>query len=169
MTASERIAASEWSERARALQNDGWWLADLCGLDAAGLRGSGAERFEVVAQLLKHARKERLSVHVVAAGDPPTVPSVAGLWPTADFMEREAFDMFGIVFDGHPNLTRLLMPEEWQGHPLRKDYGVGKVPIQFKSQPLLQIDAPGQDPSPAAAGSTTDSLGQAQLADEVGD
>ena len=65
-------------------------------------------------------------------GEPPAVPSVTGIWPGANWFEREAYDMFGIVFEGHPNLTRILMPDEWEGHPLRKDYSVGKVPVEYK-------------------------------------
>ena len=62
----------------------------------------------------------------------PEVPSLFGLHPGTEAMEREAFDMFGIVFTGHPDLTRILMPEDWEGHPLRKDYVVGEIPVQFK-------------------------------------
>lgn len=161
MITAEVIDAADWQARAQELKRQGWWLADLCGLDTVGLRAAPGGRFHVVVHLLKHSRKERLRLHVAAAGEPPTVPSVTQLWPTADFMEREAFDMFGIHFEGHPNLTRLMMPEGWEGHPLRKDYGVGKVAIQFKDQPLLQIESPGQDPSSAAAGREVDELGQA--------
>jgi len=149
-----RVAAAEWSERARALKEEGWWLEDLCGIDLL----EKEPRFEVVVQLLHLERKERVTVHVAAESEPPTVPSVVELWPTANFMEREAYDMFGIAFDGHPNLRRILMPEEWEGFPLRKDYGVGKVPIEFIPQPYLQVDAPGQNPD--AEGAAVDHLGQ---------
>ena len=150
--------APEWAERARALAEEGWELMDVCGVDRLGL--GGEPRFEIVAQLLHTGRRERLTLHVGAPGDPPTVPSVTNVWPTANFMEREAFDMFGIRFEGHPGLTRIFMPDEWEGHPQRKDYGVGKVPVEFIQQPFLQIDRPGQSSVGAQAGSRLDPLGQ---------
>ena len=153
------LQASEWFERARALADEGWELRDLAGVDTSGLKGFES-RFEIVVQLLHAERKERATVHVVAEGDPPTIPSVAGIWPTTNFMEREAYDMFGIVFEGHPNLTRILMPDEWEGHPLRKEYGVGKVPVEFRPQPFLQIETPGQAPSSRDAQREVDRLGQ---------
>jgi NADH-quinone oxidoreductase subunit C len=153
---TSRLAAAEWSERARALKDEGWWLTDLCGLDH--LRDE--PRFEIVVQLLHLDRKQRMTVHVTAEGDPPSLPSVVELWPTADFMEREAYDMFGIAFEGHPNLRRILMPDEWEGFPLRKDYGVGKVPIEFIPQPYLQLDAPGQATDVEGAKGAVDHLGQ---------
>jgi NADH-quinone oxidoreductase subunit C len=152
-----RVDTDEWSARARALADEGWWLADLCGVDRIAATN---ERFEVVVQLLHHEQKQRMSIRVAAPGDPPTVPSVVDVWRGADFMEREAFDMFGIHFEGHPNLTRILMPDEWEGHPLRKDYGVGKVPVEFVPQPFLQVEGPGQAPSPGESGHTVDRLGQ---------
>jgi NADH-quinone oxidoreductase subunit C len=164
------VPASRWPERAQELASDGWWLTDLAGLDTQGLPGLD-ERFEVVVQLLHTGKRERATVHVPAPGDPPTVPSIVGIWPAGDFMEREAYDMFGIVFEGHPNLTRILMPDDWEGYPLRKDYGVGKVPVEFVSQPFLQIDAPGQAPSAGAAHSEVDRLGQSlpRRGDESGE
>ena len=81
------------------------------------------KRFDVVLNLYSFAKNERLRVKARAAAGEP-VPSVSGVWPTANWLEREAFDMFGIVFAGHPNLTRILLPDEWQGYPLRKDYDI---------------------------------------------
>jgi NADH-quinone oxidoreductase subunit C len=153
------IAAGEWRERARELAGEGLRMIDLCGLDRYSL--GGAPRFEVVVQLLHRERKERLCLHVAAGDDSPEVPSVIEVWPTVDAMEREAFDMFGIRFEGHPNLSRILMPDEWEGHPLRKDYAVGKVPVEFVPQPFLQLDAPGQSPQGGEGGREVDELGQA--------
>lgn len=81
-------------------------------------------RFEVVYHLLSIARKERVRLKVRLAGSDPAVESVTSLWPGANFFEREVYDLFGVRFNGHPYLRRLLMPEDWEGHPLRKDYPV---------------------------------------------
>ena len=75
---------------------------------------------------------ERLRLLAGIPGEDPTAPSITGVFAGADFYEREAFDLFGIVFPGHPDLTRILLPDDWQGHPLRKDTPVGSVPVQFK-------------------------------------
>ncbi|MGH2788596.1 MAG: NADH-quinone oxidoreductase subunit C [Actinomycetota bacterium] len=153
------LGTGEWPERARALKEDGWWLVDLAGLDTLGLEGL-EQRFEIVVHLVHRERKERASFHIATDEEPPVIPSVVDVWPAANFMEREAFDMFGIVFDGHPNLTRILMPDEWEGYPLRKDYGLGKVPVEFTPQPFLQIESPGQAPSSHDARTEVDALGQ---------
>ena len=81
------------------------------------------KRFDVVLNLYSFAKNERLRVKA-RAGDGEEVPSVSGVWPTANWLEREAFDMYGIVFAGHPDLRRILLPDEWQGYPLRKDYDI---------------------------------------------
>ena len=81
-------------------------------------------RFEVAYHLLSIKRKERLRLKVVLAGDDAVVESITQVWPSANFFEREVFDLFGIRFLGHPYLRRIMMPEDWEGHPLRKDYPV---------------------------------------------
>lgn len=154
----EWVQPEEWRARAEKLHDAGWWLADLCGLDAGGLGFD--HRFEAVVQLLHRELKQRMTIHVVATGEPPTTPSVVDLWPTARFMEREAFDLVGIHFEGHDNLTRIMLPDEWEGHPLRKDYGVGKVAVEFIPQPFMQVDTPGQSTMQGEAQVALDHLGQ---------
>lgn len=152
------LQPDEWYRRAEELKSDGWQLASLCGLDRLHLGHD--ERFGIVAHLVHNSQKQRLRVHVDATGEPPTVPSITPLWSGANFMEREAFDLFGIHFEGHPHLVRILLPDEWEGHPLRKDYGVGKVAVEFVDQPFLQIQSPGQSPKGREAMEELDSLGQ---------
>ncbi len=94
--------------------------------------GVEPERFEVVASFMNHQRRERIRARIQVPADDPTVPSLTTLYPGADYLERETYDMFGIAFDGHPDLSRILMPENWEGHPLRKDYATGAIPVQFK-------------------------------------
>jgi NADH-quinone oxidoreductase subunit C len=94
--------------------------------------GITGERFEVVVNLLDIARRRRVRVRVQVPQDDTTLPTLFDLHPGTEAMEREVFDMFGIVLDGHPDLTRILMPEDWVGHPLRKDYEVGTIQVQFK-------------------------------------
>ena len=81
-------------------------------------------RFEVVYHLLSISKKERVRLKVRVDGESPVVESVTSVWPAANYFEREVFDLFGVRFTGHPYLRRLLMPEDWEGHPLRKDYPV---------------------------------------------
>jgi NADH-quinone oxidoreductase subunit C len=103
-------------------------FVDLCAVDY--LRRD--PRFEVVINVLALDPPHRLVVRVGVPADDPTVPSITAVYAGANFFEREAFDLMGIRFDGHPDLTRILMPDDWEGHPLRKDYAVGSVPVQFK-------------------------------------
>ena len=96
------------------------YLSDITPVDRFPLE----PRFEVNYHLLSLDRREQLRLRVRLSGAEPVVRSVIPVWPTANWHEREAFDLFGIRFEGHPDLTRILMPDEWEGHPLRKDYPV---------------------------------------------
>ena len=109
-------------------------------VDAARLVPPGAEpeRFEVVANFLSHPRNRRIrAICQVPIGD-PVVRSLVDLYPGLNFAEREVFDLFGITFDGHPDLTRILMPDDWLGYPLRKDDAPARVPVTFKEDPRPQ-------------------------------
>ena len=101
---------------------------DLCAVD----HYTREPRFDVVVNLLSMQYAKRLRIVVGLTNDDPVMPSLTGIFAGANFYEREAWDLFGVGFTGHPDLTRLLLPDEWVGHPLRKDEGVGSVPIQFK-------------------------------------
>ncbi len=123
----------------KATLDDGYTMCvDLTAVDYSAHPGRplpdgvAPGRFEVIVNLLDLAAARRLRLRVQVPGDEPEVPSLFGLHPGTEAMEREAFDMFGIVFTDHPDLTRILMPEDWEGYPLRKDYVVGEIPVQFK-------------------------------------
>jgi len=97
--------------------------------------GTEPERFEVVVNLVDMRARSRTRVRCQVPAGEPRLPTITDLYAGADAPEREVYDMYGIVFDGHPDLTRILMPEDWEGHPLRKDYAVGRIPVQFKASP----------------------------------
>lgn len=96
------------------------FLSDITVVDRFPLE----PRFEVNYHLLSIERRMRLRLKVRLAGNDPNILSVTPVWPTANWHERESFDLFGIRFEGHPDLTRILMPDDWEGYPLRKDYPV---------------------------------------------
>ncbi len=120
------------------------FLSDLCAVDYLGNEsrilpeGVSAERFEIVVNLISLVNRERVRVRVQISEQECIVRSIYDIYQGAEAMEREVFDLFGIVFEEHPDLTRILMPEGWEGHPLRKDYSVGRVPVQFKSSTSIR-------------------------------
>jgi NADH-quinone oxidoreductase subunit C len=133
------VPKSQLRDFALAARSAGFeMLVDLTAVDYLRVR---KVRFEVVVGLLslQHNIRLRLRVPVPAGepGDDLTVPSLVPVYPGANFFERETYDMFGIVFEDHPDLTRILLPDDWVGHPLRKDFAVGAVPVQFKSSPQV--------------------------------
>jgi len=126
-----RLAREDLAAFAGAARDSGLdTFIDLCAVDYLS-RPEG--RFEVVVHLLSLEARLRLRIQAAVPGDDPRVPSLTAVFPGANFYEREAYDLFGIRFDGHPDLTRLLLPDDWEGHPLRKDHPVGSVPVQFKA------------------------------------
>ena len=125
-----RVPSAQFGEFGKAARDAGFEMCvDVTAVDWFRTRRT---RFEVVANLLSQQHLLRLRVVTDVSHEDPTVPSLTPIWPGANFAERETYDMFGIIFDGHPDLTRILMPDEWEGYPLRKDFSVGSVPVQFK-------------------------------------
>ncbi len=124
------------------LYDDGYTMcADLTAvdylfyLDRQVPTGVAPERFEVAVNLLSTSTRRRIRLRVQVPEQDPTLASLYDFYPGTEAMEREVYDMFGIVFTGHPDLSRILMPDDWEGHPLRKDFGIGRIPVQFKGAP----------------------------------
>lgn len=131
------IEADSLQQFMRQLRDDSdLSFAVLLSVTAVDWMDDRDERFEVVYHLLSLKLNARLRVKIAVSEDKPEVSSVTDIWSSADFMERECWDMYGIVFTGHPNLARILMYDEFKGHPLRKDY-----PLQAK-QPRIPLRAP---------------------------
>ena len=129
----------QYVDVAKALADEGYTMCvDLCGVDYLQHMNRPLpsditpERFEVVVQLLDIGNRRRTRLRVQVPENDPVLGSLFDLHPGTEAHERETFDMFGISFDDHPDLTRILMPEDWEGHPLRKDYDIGSIPVQFK-------------------------------------
>ena len=119
-------------------------LIDLCGVDYSSYRDQPWEgaRFCVVTHLLSLTHNWRLRLKVFCPDDDvPQVASLTDVWSAANWFEREAFDLFGIIFDGHPGLTRIQMPDDWKGHPQRKDYPLGGIPVEYRG---AKIPAPDE-------------------------
>ena len=136
------VRPSEYLDLVSALKADGFtYCSDLCAVDYLNHAGRALpgevpiERFEVVVSLLSMRSRERIRVRAHVPDGDPSIDSLFHLFPGTEAMEREAYDMFGITFRGHPDMTRILMPEDWEGYPLRKDYSPGRIPVQFKAAP----------------------------------
>jgi len=115
------ISAGQIRAAAATLQAAGYnFFEDVTAVDWF----PSSPRFQLSYHIVSHIYKERIRLRVLAGGDAPAVESITAVWPAANFYEREVFDLFGIRFEGHPNLRRIMMPDDWQGHPLRKDYPV---------------------------------------------
>jgi NADH-quinone oxidoreductase subunit C len=132
---SEALAEARWDRNemtltipresivaaASAVQAAGYnFLEDVTAVDWF----PASPRFQISYHIVSHTLKERIRLRVLLQEGEPSVDTITDVWPSANYYEREVFDLFGVRFDGHPNLRRIMMPEEWKGHPLRKDYPV---------------------------------------------
>ena len=134
------VARADYLATVKALADEGYAVCiDLTCVDYLEFasrqlpaESEPAQRFEVVVNLLDLRNRRRLRLRVQVPADDATLPTLFDVHPGTEAMEREVFDMFGIEFVDHPDLTRILMPEDWVGHPLRKDYEIGRIPVQFK-------------------------------------
>jgi NADH-quinone oxidoreductase subunit C len=125
---------------ATALRNDPNLRFELCS-SVSGVDYLGTEhRLHAVYHLVSMTYRRRIRLEVAVSVEDPHVPSVTALYPGTDWQERETYDLFGIVFDGHPGLTRILMPDDWDGHPQRKDYPLGGIPVQYKGATIPPPD-----------------------------
>ena len=115
-----RVAPATYREVIRALRDDEEFACDF--LDFVGGVDRGEDGFDVVAQLYSTPRRHQVRVKVAAGKEDPVVPTISDLYPGANWHERETWELFGIRFDGHPQLVKLLLPEQFEGHPLRKDF-----------------------------------------------
>ncbi len=134
---------AHWADAATYLRDDEQFTSclDVTAVDHLGdvdrlsIPGVNPERFEIVASFLSHARNRRVRLITEVPVSDPSIASITAIYPGMNFAEREVFDLYGITFHGHPELTRILMPDDWVGHPLRKDDAPARVPVTFKGDP----------------------------------
>ena len=127
---------------AKTLRDDPALRFELClGVSGVHFPEETGRELQILVPLLSITHNRRVHLVTGCPDEDPHLPSLTGVYPAADWHERETWDMFGIVFDGHPALTRILMPDDWPGHPQRKDYPLGGIPVEFKG---AQIPSPDQ-------------------------
>jgi NADH-quinone oxidoreductase subunit C len=128
-------------EVAQLLRDDPGLRFEFCsGVSGVHYPGEEGRELHAVYHLLSMTHNRRIRLEVVAPDDDPRIPSVVPVYPTADWHERETYDFFGIVFEGHPALTRIEMPDDWPGHPQRKDYPLGGIPVEYKGATIPPPD-----------------------------
>ena len=129
------VDINQYYETVENFKKEGYeMMVDLTAVDWYRKR---EPRFQVVVNLLSVSKNLRVILNVNVPDESLKIPSICEIYPGANFFEREVFDMFGIEFENHPELTRILMPDDWIGNPLRKDYGSGRIPVQFKNAPKV--------------------------------
>jgi NADH-quinone oxidoreductase subunit C len=140
------VPAESVREALAALRADGYRLLTFltCVDHLADSSRRWPTRFEIIYQLRNLETREQLRVRAFVDGDQPRIDSVHDLFPPANWDERETYDLFGIVFNDHPDLTRILMPDDWVGHPLRRDYPVGGEAVEFSEEHEKWQTAPDQ-------------------------
>ena len=130
------VNAEEYKEVITNIKKEGYeMMVDLTAVDWYRKK---EPRFELVVQFLSVSKNSRKTVKVKINDENLNIQTITDLYPGANFYEREVFDMFGIEFENHPDMTRILMPDDWVGHPLRKNYGSGRIPVQFKNAPKVE-------------------------------
>ena len=135
MNEVQQVEVTEYHSHVKTLFEEGYeMMVDLTAVDWFRKK---EPRFEIIVNLLSLSNNLRKTIKLQVPEDSLTVPSITDIYPGANFYEREVFDMFGVIFENHPELTRILMPDDWIGHPLRKDYGSGRIPVQFKNAPSV--------------------------------
>jgi NADH-quinone oxidoreductase subunit C len=130
------VSTEEYKEVITNIKKEGYeMMVDLTAVDWYRKK---EPRFELVVQFLSLSKNSRKTVKVKINDENLNIQTITDLYPGANFYEREVFDMFGIEFENHPDMTRILMPDDWVGHPLRKNYGSGRIPVQFKNAPKVE-------------------------------
>jgi NADH-quinone oxidoreductase subunit C len=135
--ADDLVPSLEYLRSDAGLEFD--FLSDLSATDWPG----AVPRFWLAYHLYSMRHRHRIRMKVGLLEDEPRIPTITGLYPTADWLEREVFDFFGIVFEGHPDLRRIIMPDDWEGHPLRKDYSLGGVGTHYRGAFIPPVDERG--------------------------
>ena len=130
------VPADSVRDALAGLRSDGYRLLTFltCVDHLADSSREWPARYEMIYQLRNLETREQLRVRAFVDGDPPRIDSVHDIFPPANWDERETYDLFGIVFNDHPDLTRILMPDDWVGHPLRRDYPVGGETVEFSEE-----------------------------------
>jgi NADH-quinone oxidoreductase subunit C len=135
------VSRERLPEVAQRLRDDAELRFELCaGVSGVHYPADSGRELHAVYHLLSITHNRRIRLEVAAPDADPHIPSLVGVYPTNDWHERETYDFFGIIFDGHPSLTRILMPDDWPGHPQRKDYPLGGIPVEFKGAQIPPPD-----------------------------